>query len=171
MVSSLISPSSIASFTTWVNLPFKCHGACTTTRSSKSANSRRTSMRRAMDEWFESVGVRPRIMAEFEDMALLNACGHRGVGFFAVPDTVVREITTGQGVQMVGPMGKARERLYAISVERRVKHPAAVALVDNAGAALARGAFLGKRHLGRNEDEANACAIGESQVDARRSRT
>lgn len=98
-----------------------------------------TSLRRVVDDWFDSVNVRPRIVAEFEDLALLNACGYRGVGFFVVPDVVAREITIGQGLQVVGPMATARERLYAIAVERRVKHPAAVALVDNAGAAL-RGA-------------------------------
>jgi len=103
-----------------------------------------TSLRRAVDEWFESAGVRPRIIAEFEDQALLNACGHRGAGFFAVPDAVADEITTGEGVQAVGRMGKTRERLYAISVERRVKHPAAVALVENAGAVL-RGAHARRK--------------------------
>lgn len=95
-----------------------------------------TSLRRALDEWFESVAVRPRIIAEFEDLALLNACGHRGAGFFAVPDAVAAEITTGESVQAIGRMGKTRERLYAISVERRVKHPAAVALAENAAAVL-----------------------------------
>ena len=109
-----------------------------------------TSLRRALDEWFESVGVRPRIIAEFEDLALLNACGHRGAGVFAVPDAVADEITSGESVQAVGRMGKTRERLYAISVERRVKHPAAVALVENAGAVL-RGARAARRprKLGR----------------------
>ncbi|MBW7935426.1 MAG: transcriptional activator NhaR [Gemmatimonadaceae bacterium] len=95
-----------------------------------------TSLRRALDEWFESVAVRPRVIAEFEDLALLNACGHRGAGFFAVPDAVAAEITTGESVQAIGRMGKTRERLYAISVERRVKHPAAVALAENAAAVL-----------------------------------
>jgi len=106
-----------------------------------------TSLRRAMDEWFESVGVRPRIIAEFEDLALLNACGYRGAGFFAVPDAVAAEITTGESVQALGHMGKTRERLYAISVERRVKHPAAVALVENADAVL-RGAHA-RRESGK----------------------
>ncbi len=95
-----------------------------------------TSLRRALDEWFESVGVRPRIVAEFEDLALLNACGHRGTGFFAVPDVVADEITAGDGIRAIGRLTKARERLYAISVERRVKHPAAVALAENAAAVL-----------------------------------
>ena len=103
-----------------------------------------TSLRRALDEWFESVSVRPRIIAEFEDLALLNACGHRGAGFFAAPDAIADEITTGESVQAVGRMGKMRERLYAISVERRVKHPAAVALVENAGVVL-RGALAARR--------------------------
>lgn len=95
-----------------------------------------TSLRRTIDEWFESMGVRPRIVAEFEDTALLNACGHRGAGFFAVPDAAAREITSRQGLQIVGPMGETRERFYAISVERRVRHPAAIALVENVGAVL-----------------------------------
>ncbi|MBN1967697.1 MAG: hypothetical protein JW910_23780 [Anaerolineae bacterium] len=95
-----------------------------------------TSLRRNIDEWFESVGVRPQIVAEFEGTALLNACGHRGVGFFAVPNAAAREMTTRQGIQVVGTMIDARERFYAISVERRVRHPAAVALVENAAAVL-----------------------------------
>lgn len=95
-----------------------------------------TWLRRSLDEWFEAVGVRPRVIAEFEDLALLNACGQRGTGFFAVPDTLAREITAGRGVHAIGRVGKARSRLYAISVERRVKHPAAVALVENAGSVL-----------------------------------
>ncbi len=111
-----------------------------------------TSLRRALNEWFESVAVRPRIIAEFEDLALLNACGHRGAGFFAVPDAVADEITTGQSVQAIGGMGKTRGRLYAISVERRVKHPVAVALVENAPAVL-RGAHRARTrgNPGRNQ--------------------
>lgn len=95
-----------------------------------------TSLRRIMDTWFESIGVRPRILGEFEDAALLNACGHRGLGFFAAPGLVAREFATGKGVQIVGALGKVRMRLYALSVERRVKHPAAVALVEGASRAL-----------------------------------
>lgn len=107
-----------------------------------------TSLRRVLDKWFESFNIHPRIVAEFEDLALLNACGHRGAGFFAVPDAVAREIAAGQGLQAVGPMDTARERLYAISVERRVKHPAAVALAENARAVL-RG-VLSSRKTFRN---------------------
>jgi len=95
-----------------------------------------TSLRRGLDKWFEAVAVRPRVIAEFEDLALLNACGRRGTGFFAVPDTLAREITAGRRVHALGRVGKARSRLYAISVERRVKHPAAVALVERAGSVL-----------------------------------
>jgi LysR family transcriptional activator of nhaA len=95
-----------------------------------------TSLRRTLDEWFESVGVRPRILAEFEDQALLNACGLRGAGFFAVPDPVARELTAGHYVQTVGDLGPVRARFYAISVERRAKHPVAIALIEHAAAIL-----------------------------------
>jgi len=67
---------------------------------------------------------------------LLNACGHCGVGFFAIPNAAAREITNRKGLQVVAPMGEAQERLYAISVERCVRHPAAVALIGNVGAVL-----------------------------------
>lgn len=97
-----------------------------------------TSIRRTLDEWFESVGVRPRIIAEFEDTALMMAAGHTGAGFFPVPVASAREIAVRRRMEVVGPMGKARQRLFAIGVERRARHPAAVALVDNAGAALRR---------------------------------
>ncbi len=97
-----------------------------------------TSIRRTLDEWFESVGVRPRIIAEFEDTALMTAAGHTGAGFFPVPVASAREITMRRRMEVVGPMGKARQRLFAIGVERRARHPAAVALADNAGAALRR---------------------------------
>ncbi|MCA9250837.1 MAG: transcriptional activator NhaR [Phycisphaerales bacterium] len=91
-----------------------------------------TSLRRTLDQWFDSIDVRPQVVAEFEDTALLNACGYRGVGFFAVPNAAHTEKSSRQGLQEVGSMTKSRERLYAIGVERRVKHPAAVALVDHA---------------------------------------
>ncbi len=104
-----------------------------------------TSLRRTIDQWFESIGVRPQIVAEFEDTALLNACGYRGAGFFAMPNAAYTEKSTRQGIQVVGPMTKSRERLYAIGVERRVRHPAAVALVDHAHLVLAGSPAAPKR--------------------------
>jgi LysR family transcriptional activator of nhaA len=97
------------------------------------------SIRRTLDEWFESVGVRPRIVAEFEDAALMTAAGRTGAGFFAVSMVAAEEMMTSrQSLAVVGPMAGARQRLFAIGVERRARHPVAMALVDNAGAALRR---------------------------------
>jgi LysR family transcriptional activator of nhaA len=103
-----------------------------------------SSLRRALDEWFDSVGVRPQVVAEFEDLALLNACGHRGAGFFPAPDVVAHEITAGTGIRALGRIDKDHESLYAISVERRIKHPAALALLASAKNALSPAARRGK---------------------------
>lgn len=91
-----------------------------------------THLRRSLDHWFSSLGVRPRIVAEFEDSALLKVFGHDGVGVFAGPSAVEREIKEQYGVQVLGRTDDVRERFYAISAERRLKHPAVVAISEAA---------------------------------------
>lgn len=91
-----------------------------------------TLLRRALDQWFSSAGLRPRLVAEFEDSALLKVFGQDGVGVFAGPSAVEREIVKQYGVRVLGRTAEVRERFYAISVERRLKHPAIVAISDAA---------------------------------------
>jgi len=110
--------------------------------------------RRAMEQWFQSVDVRPRRVAEFEDAALLQACGLRGLGFFALPDLVAREFASERIAKVVGHMGEARVRFYAISVERRLRHPAAVVLVETAAHVLpGDGVRPRVRQTARNSDK------------------
>lgn len=87
-----------------------------------------TSLRRSLDHWFAERGVRPRIMGEFEDSALLMAFGQTGLGIFPVPELIAREVRSREGVETVGEASGVRERYYAISVERRLKHPAVLAV-------------------------------------------
>jgi LysR family transcriptional activator of nhaA len=89
-------------------------------------------IRRALDHWFESVGVRPRIVGEFEDSALMKVFGSEGLGLFPAPDIVEEEICRRYGVNVVGRVHEVRERFYAISVERRIQNPAAVAICNSA---------------------------------------
>ena len=93
-------------------------------------------LRRALDQWFDANQVRPRIVAEFEDRALLNVFGADGAGLFPAPLAVQREIRKQHGVSMVGEIPQVRERFYAVSVQRRLKHPAVVALTEAARAAV-----------------------------------
>ncbi len=89
-------------------------------------------LRRALDQWFEQHAVKPKVIAEFEDSALLKAFGADGVGFFAAPTVVEAEVMSQYGVETIGRSDEVNERFYAISAERRLKHPAVVAISDAA---------------------------------------
>jgi LysR family transcriptional activator of nhaA len=91
-----------------------------------------TALRHSLDAWFERHGVRPRIIGEIEDSALLKTFGQAGAGVFAAPSVVEREVLRQYQVRVVGRTGDIRERYYAISAERRLKHPAVVAMTEAA---------------------------------------
>ena len=93
-----------------------------------------TSLRRGLDAWFETQGVRPLVVGEFDDSALLEAFGRRGRGFFAVPTVIEPEVCEQMGLVSIGRTDDVREKYYAITVERRLRHPAVVALADVARA-------------------------------------
>ena len=89
-------------------------------------------VRRSLDHWFESLGVRPRIVAEFDDSGLLKSFGEGGEGIFCAPSVVEAGVRKHYGVHVVGRTEEIVERFYAITVERRIKHPAAVAISASA---------------------------------------
>jgi len=89
-------------------------------------------LRRSLNQWFERNGIKPRIVAEFEDSALLKVFGADGVGLFPAPSVVEAEVMSQYGAQLLGRVPEVRERFYAVSVERRVKHPAVVAILEAA---------------------------------------
>jgi LysR family transcriptional activator of nhaA len=91
-----------------------------------------TALRRAVDAWFEGQGVAPLLAGEFDDSALLKAFGRRGLGFFAAPAFIEDEVADEFQVQAVGRTDEVRERYFAVSVERRLRHPAVVALAEAA---------------------------------------
>ncbi len=87
-----------------------------------------TTLRRSLMEWFDSQGVRPRIVAECEDSALLKVLGQAGRGIVAAPSVATAEIRKNYRLEPIGRADGVRERFYAISLERRLKHPAVVAI-------------------------------------------
>jgi LysR family transcriptional regulator, transcriptional activator of nhaA len=89
-------------------------------------------LRRSLNQWFEKNSIQPRVVAEFEDSALLQAFGADGAGIFCAPTVVEKEVMHQHGVLLLGRAPQLRERFYAISVERRIKHPAVVAISDAA---------------------------------------
>lgn len=94
------------------------------------------SLRRALDSWFEGIGCAPNLRGEFEDSALLKSFGQAGLGVFPVPTIVESDVCRQYGVEVVGRVRSVQERFYAITAERRLRHPAVVALLDAARGAL-----------------------------------
>lgn len=91
-----------------------------------------TAIRRGIDEWLEGLEIRPEIVGEFEDSELLWEFGKGGEGVFAVPTVLEKHLTRMYGVRVLGRTDAVRSRYYAISVERRLKHPAVVAICETA---------------------------------------
>jgi LysR family transcriptional activator of nhaA len=91
-----------------------------------------TVLRRSLEQWFEAQGVRPNVVGEFEDSALLKVFGLRGAGLFPAASVIAKEVEAQYKVRSIGTVPDVRERLYAVTVERRIKHPAVVAICETA---------------------------------------
>jgi LysR family transcriptional activator of nhaA len=91
-----------------------------------------TALRRSLDQWFDSQQIRPQIKGEFDDSALVYAFGGAGVGLFIAPTVIESQVRKQHGVRVVGRLDSVREQFYAISVERKLKHPAIVAISESA---------------------------------------
>ena len=91
-----------------------------------------STLRRILEEWFEALRIRPKVIADMDDAALAKIAGEAGLGVFAAPDVVEADIRQRYKVQVVGRTKPLRQRFYAISVERKIRHPAVQAIVDTA---------------------------------------
>lgn len=91
-----------------------------------------SALRRELDQWFDTLGIRPRIRGEFADSALLKAFGKFGDGLFAIPSAEEEDVKRMFGVSVVGHESSVRARFYAVSVEKRLKHPAVLAISEAA---------------------------------------
>jgi LysR family transcriptional regulator, transcriptional activator of nhaA len=90
------------------------------------------SLRRSLEQWFDVEGLHPRVVGEIEDGALLNVFGQAGMGLFAAPVAIEAEVRAQFGVKLVGRVDAVKERFYALSAERKLKHPAVVAISEAA---------------------------------------
>ncbi|MES2756468.1 MAG: transcriptional activator NhaR [Pseudomonadota bacterium] len=90
---------------------------------------RNNDLRGKIDEWFEQQGVRPDVVGEFEDNALLNTFGRRGLGLFFATAALATDIAEQFGAVLIGLVPQVREQVYAISNERKIKHPGVEAIL------------------------------------------
>jgi LysR family transcriptional activator of nhaA len=95
-----------------------------------------TALRRAIDLWFDDKGVVPNVRGEFEDSALIKAFGDGGFGVFPGPTVIEDSIVAQYRVHVIGRAPSIRESFYAISPQRRMKHPAAIAIREAARSEL-----------------------------------
>lgn len=96
--------------------------------------------RQRLDLWLAEHRLRPRLIGEFDDAALLKAFGGEGRGVFMTPEVLEEETCTRYGVEVIGRAAGLIDEFFAISVERRVTHPCVVAITK-----AARGRFHRRR--------------------------
>jgi len=97
-----------------------------------------SALRAPLMRWMERRGLHPRVVAEFDDSALMKAFGQSGAGIFPAPAAMALEIEAHYGVALLGQTEDMRERFFAISAERRLTHPAVVAVRETARSGLFR---------------------------------
>lgn len=87
-------------------------------------------------KWLDALHIHPRIVGEFDDSALMKVFGQAGAGIFIAPSAIAEEVAEHYGVQIIGNTEEVREQFYAISIERKISHPAVVAITETARAWL-----------------------------------
>jgi LysR family transcriptional activator of nhaA len=95
-----------------------------------------SALRRMLEQWFERQEIQPLVVAEFEDRALMKAFGEADAGIFTSPTAVEDDVVAKYGVRVIGRTDDIKERFYAISAERRIKHPAVSAITETARSEL-----------------------------------
>ncbi|MEQ8667648.1 MAG: LysR family transcriptional regulator [Pirellulales bacterium] len=85
-------------------------------------------MRRQLDRWFSDIGLVPQIVGEFSDSAMMKIAGSSGLGVLAVPSVIEADVKRIYGLHRVGVPDGVEEQFYAISVERKIRHPGVLAI-------------------------------------------
>jgi LysR family transcriptional activator of nhaA len=91
-----------------------------------------TSLRRNLNYWFETNGIVPAVVGEFEDYAMIRAFGQQGGGIFPVPSVFEKQLRKQDSVRAIGRTDDVRSQFFAISAERKLQHPAVVAICESA---------------------------------------
>lgn len=95
-------------------------------------------LRRSLEKWFRKLELSPRVCGEFEDSSLQRYMAEAGAGIFAAPTIIKNDLLKRYQVECIGQVDSIRESFYLIASERRLRHPAAVAIYDIARSGLFR---------------------------------
>ena len=91
-----------------------------------------TALRTSLELWFRDQKLSLKVAGEFDDSSLIKVFGDRGRGIFAAPTVVEEEVLRLNAVEVLGRVEEVRQTFFAISVERRLRHPAVVAIAEGA---------------------------------------
>jgi len=91
-----------------------------------------TMVRNRLTQWFDKLRLTPRIVGEFDDSGLMKAFGKGGAGVFIAPSPIAAEVEKQYNVIRIGQTNEVRDHFYAISVERKISHPAVAAITETA---------------------------------------
>jgi len=91
-----------------------------------------TATRMVVEKWLRGLGIQPLPMGEFEDFALMNALAADGLGFVPIPTVAAAEARRRYGLQPIATVAECAIHFYAITAERKLKHPAIVAITETA---------------------------------------
>lgn len=103
-----------------------------------------SSLKINLTSWFDMLNICPLVVADFDDSALMKFFGQSGTGAFCVPSTIEDHVLRQYKVSVIGRTGDIQERFYAISPERKIRHPGVKKVIDGAPK------LFGKPHSGAN---------------------
>ncbi len=89
-------------------------------------------MRAALETWFDKHEIRPQLVGEFEDSALMEVCSSGGRGFTVVHTVIDRAALKHYNLRVIAKVEDCGSEFYAITAERLLKHPAAIAITQHA---------------------------------------
>ena len=90
-----------------------------------------TNLRGSLEKWFQKRGLRPLVLGEFEDTALMSVVASEGLGFIPMAEVVAKELRQ-FNLEPIGTTASVTAQFYAITAERRLHHPAIALLTENA---------------------------------------
>jgi LysR family transcriptional regulator, transcriptional activator of nhaA len=126
-------------------------------------------LRRSLEKWFHATGVRPRLIGEFEDAAMVSVLALYGLGFLPVPTIAAQETNERFGFRTIGQTRECQQQFYAITPERRMTHPAVLAITSSSSFAPtfkgSRAAIM-RSHRGSQENRPRTRDRGPGQVSA-----
>lgn len=101
-----------------------------------------SALRRSLEVWLQSAGVRPRVVGVFEDSALLDSFGQAGAGLFVMPTAIETEVRRQYRVKAIGRLPSVRQRFYAITAARKIRNPAVIAISERARSLFASATLI-----------------------------